>query len=67
MLSSYGCVKLVHVQELFKLEPIGNFYSEMIQSLGLVQLESMGSFEVELFNNLTLTKTKTPVLQGLYE
>ncbi|KAL7257901.1 hypothetical protein ACSBR1_004091 [Camellia fascicularis] len=35
MLSSYGCVKLVHVQELFKLEPIGNFYSEMIQSLGL--------------------------------
>ncbi|CAL5399034.1 unnamed protein product [Camellia sinensis] len=67
MLSSYGCVKLVHVQELFKLEPIGNFYSEMIQSLGLAQLESMGSFEVELFNNLTLTKTKTPVLQGLYE
>ncbi|GMP63329.1 hypothetical protein CsSME_00025061 [Camellia sinensis var. sinensis] len=51
---------------MFKLEPIGNAGAEMINKLGLVDLESMGSLEVELLNNMTFTRKKGP-LQGLYE
>ncbi|GFY94383.1 disease resistance protein (TIR-NBS-LRR class) family [Actinidia rufa] len=60
------CCKLVEVQGLFKLEPIGDFLPEMINNLGLSNLESMRNIEVELFNNMTKTRMKCPV-QGLYE
>ncbi|PSS21673.1 TMV resistance protein like [Actinidia chinensis var. chinensis] len=60
------CCKLVEVQGLFKLEPIGDFLPEMINNLGLSNLESMRNTEVELFNNMTKTRMKCPV-QGLYE
>ncbi|CAL5401872.1 unnamed protein product [Camellia sinensis] len=65
ILDSSDCKKLVEVQGMFKLEPIGNADAEMIYNLGLVDLESMGSLEVELLNNMTSTRKKGP-LQGLY-
>ncbi|CAL5401861.1 unnamed protein product [Camellia sinensis] len=66
ILDSSDCEKLVEVQGMFKLEPIGNAGGEMINKSGLVDLESMGSLEVELLNNKTSTRKKGP-LQGLYE
>ncbi|CAL5340902.1 unnamed protein product [Camellia sinensis] len=66
ILDSSDCEKLVEVQGMFKLEPIGNAGAEMINKLGLVDLESMGSLEVELANNMTCTRKKG-ALQGLYE
>ncbi|CAL5340845.1 unnamed protein product [Camellia sinensis] len=53
-----GCSSLGMVQGMFKLEPIGNAGTEMINNLGLVDLESMGSLEVELANNMTCTRKK---------
>ncbi|CAL5340874.1 unnamed protein product [Camellia sinensis] len=66
ILDSSDCEKLVEVQGMFKSEPIGNAGAEMINKLGLVDLESMGSLEVELANNMTCTRKKG-ALQGLYE
>ncbi|CAL5340862.1 unnamed protein product [Camellia sinensis] len=45
ILDSSDCKKLVEVQGMFKLEPIGNAGAEMIYNLGLVDLESMGSLD----------------------
>ncbi|CAL5329911.1 unnamed protein product [Camellia sinensis] len=61
-----GCNKLIKVDGLFKLEPLGNLDAKIIKKLGLVDLESLGSIEVELCNNLTFTREKGP-LQGLFE
>ncbi|THG12083.1 hypothetical protein TEA_027175 [Camellia sinensis var. sinensis] len=61
ILDSSDCEKLVEVQGMFKLEPIGNAGAEMINKLGLVDLESMGSLEVELLNNMTFTRKKGPL------
>ncbi|XP_059653600.1 disease resistance protein RPV1-like isoform X2 [Cornus florida] len=61
-----GCEKLVEVQGLFKLEAIGNFDAEMVNSLGLCNLKSIRNTEVELFNKLTETRKKGPI-QGLHE
>ncbi|XP_052192452.1 disease resistance protein RPV1-like isoform X7 [Diospyros lotus] len=49
-----------------KLELIGNFDAQIIDKLGLVNLESMGTVEVELCNRLTSTRQKLPI-QGLLE
>ncbi|CAL5401804.1 unnamed protein product [Camellia sinensis] len=64
MLNIDGCSSLG--MGIFKLEPIGNAGAEVINNLRLVDLESMGSLEVELENNMTCTRKKGP-LQGLYE
>ncbi|CAL5380081.1 unnamed protein product [Camellia sinensis] len=61
-----GCNKLIKVNGLFKLEPIGNLDAKIIKKLGFVDLESFGNNEVELCNNLTFTREKGP-LQGLFE
>ncbi|CAL5380059.1 unnamed protein product [Camellia sinensis] len=61
------CKKLVEVRGVFKLEPIGNIDSEMINNLSLTELDSMGMVEVELRNNLTNSIIKAPTLQGLHE
>lgn len=55
------CNKLVEVQGLFKLEPIGDFFLEMINDLGLFNTESIGNKEVELFNNMTKTRIRCTV------
>ncbi|XP_058216139.1 disease resistance protein RPV1-like [Rhododendron vialii] len=48
----YRC-KVVWVQGMFKLEPIGNVDAEIINEMGLSsELEAMGSLEVELYNPL---------------
>ncbi|XP_028082966.1 TMV resistance protein N-like [Camellia sinensis] len=57
-LNTDGCEKLVEVQGFFKLEPIGNADAKIINSLGLIELESMGSLEVDLWNNITDTHKK---------
>ncbi|KAL7257899.1 hypothetical protein ACSBR1_004089 [Camellia fascicularis] len=54
-LKADGCEKLVEVQGIFKLEPIGNADAKIVNSLGLTELESMGSLEVDLWNNITNT------------
>ncbi|CAL5378152.1 unnamed protein product [Camellia sinensis] len=60
------CDNLIEVQGLFKLVPIVNIDTEMMNKLGLCNLEVIGKVEVELFNNMTISKRKLP-LQGLYE
>ncbi|XP_058188497.1 TMV resistance protein N-like isoform X3 [Rhododendron vialii] len=60
------CNNLVEVQGLFKLAPIGDFFPEMINDLGLFNTELIGNKEVELFNNMTKTRIRCTV-QGLYE
>ncbi|KAI8021808.1 Disease resistance-like protein DSC1 [Camellia lanceoleosa] len=65
-LTTDGCEKLVEVQGIFKLEPIGNADAKIVNSLGLTELESMGSLEVDLRNNITDTQKKY-LLQGSYE
>ncbi|XP_052192447.1 disease resistance protein RPV1-like isoform X3 [Diospyros lotus] len=61
-----GCNRLTNIDGLFKLELIGNFDAKIIDKLGFVNLESMGTVEVELCNQLTSTRQKLP-LQGLLE
>ncbi|XP_057500343.1 disease resistance protein RPP2B-like [Actinidia eriantha] len=67
MLSTYGCPKLDWVEGLFKLEPIEKIDSEIVNNMGLAHLESMGSLDMKLFNNLTFTSRKLQALQVLYE
>ncbi|XP_059631372.1 disease resistance protein RPV1-like [Cornus florida] len=55
------CEKLIEVQGLFKLEPIGNFDEVMISNLGLSNLEFLRNIEVSLCNCMTQTKRKVPV------
>ncbi|KAL7237769.1 hypothetical protein ACSBR2_003966 [Camellia fascicularis] len=47
-LKTDGCGKLVEVQVFFKLERIGNADAKIVNSLGLTELESMGSLEIYL-------------------
>ncbi|KAL7235587.1 hypothetical protein ACSBR1_018975 [Camellia fascicularis] len=67
MLSTYGCVKLVEVERMFKLESIDKIDSEIMDNLGLSQLESMDCLDMKLLSNLTFTKRKVQELQVLYE
>ncbi|KAL7205655.1 hypothetical protein ACSBR2_018559 [Camellia fascicularis] len=60
------CDNLIEVQGLFKLVPIVNIDTQMMNKLGLCNLEVIGKVEVELFNNMAISKRKLP-LQGLYE
>ncbi|KAI8532007.1 hypothetical protein RHMOL_Rhmol11G0179600 [Rhododendron molle] len=61
-----GCDKLGKVEGLFQLEAIKSFHPDIINTLGFLDLESKGKMEVELCNNLTLTR-KRGHLQGFYE
>ncbi|CAL5378150.1 unnamed protein product [Camellia sinensis] len=61
-----SCDNLIEVQGLFKLVPIVNIDIQMMNNLGLCNLEVIGKIEVELFNNMIISKRKLP-LQGLYE
>ncbi|KAI8532006.1 hypothetical protein RHMOL_Rhmol11G0179600 [Rhododendron molle] len=54
------------VEGLFQLEAIKSFHPDIINTLGFLDLESKGKMEVELCNNLTLTR-KRGHLQGFYE
>jgi len=56
-----GCNRLTNIDGLFKLELIGNFDAKIIDKLGLVNFESMGTVEVELCNRLTSTRQKLPI------
>ncbi|XP_028079721.1 probable disease resistance protein At4g19530 [Camellia sinensis] len=67
MLSTYGCVKLVEVEGMFRLESIDKIDSETMDNLGLSQLESMDCLDMKLLSNLTFTKRKVRELQVLYE
>ncbi|XP_021827374.1 TMV resistance protein N-like [Prunus avium] len=61
----FFCENLVEIQNVFKTRPLRSVDIEMIKDIGLFNLESI-STEVEMRNNLTLTRRKGP-LQGLDE
>nr|GMD93620.1 TMV resistance protein N-like isoform X1 [Ipomoea batatas] len=52
------CEKLDEVQGLFKLAPISNFDAELVKSLGYLDIEAIQDAEIELFNELTETRSK---------
>ncbi|XP_065865755.1 disease resistance protein RPV1-like [Euphorbia lathyris] len=65
-LEIFGCEKLVEIQGLLKLEPVGNSNKEILSYVGLTDLESVEGIEVEMSNALSCTEKKTAV-QVLYE
>ncbi|XP_021811781.1 TMV resistance protein N-like [Prunus avium] len=62
----FMCENLVEIQNVFKTRPLRSVDLEMIKDIGLFNLESIGSTEVEMLNCLTRTRRKGP-LQGLDE
>ncbi|XP_034204979.1 disease resistance protein RPV1-like [Prunus dulcis] len=62
----WDCNELVEVESLFEMKPLRNVDIEMIKNLGLFNLESNETSEVEMINYLTNT-TKKCRLQGLNE
>ncbi|KAH0696230.1 hypothetical protein KY290_013585 [Solanum tuberosum] len=60
------CNKLVEVQEMFQLKCISLFDDDLISVLGLPNLTFLSDTKADLYNNLTLTRWKSPI-QGLYE
>lgn len=52
------CEKLDEVGGLFKLAPIRNFDAEVVKTLGYLDIEAIQDAEVELFNELTETRSK---------
>ncbi|CAL5378188.1 unnamed protein product [Camellia sinensis] len=60
------CTELVEIQGMFWLEPITKVDARMINNLGLVNLDTMGNIELDLYNNLTQSGKKGPT-QGFYE
>ncbi|KAJ9178993.1 hypothetical protein P3X46_010828 [Hevea brasiliensis] len=64
-LEIFGCEKLVEVQGLFKLEPLG-INTEILNNVGLFDLESLKGIEVEMSNALACTEMKTSI-QVLHE
>nr|XP_008375654.2 disease resistance protein RML1A-like [Malus domestica] len=60
------CEKLDEIQSLFEIKPLRNVDIEMIKDVGLFNLESTESTEVEMINYLTYT-TKKCCLQVLKE
>ncbi|XP_020535226.1 disease resistance protein RPV1 isoform X2 [Jatropha curcas] len=65
-LEIFGCDKLVEVQGLFRLEPVGNINKEILKDMGLIDLESLKEIEVEISNALACTEMKTNI-QVLHE
>ncbi|XP_034206988.1 disease resistance protein RPV1-like [Prunus dulcis] len=65
-LAVIACENVVEIQNVLKKIPLRNVDIEMIKDIGLFNLESIGSTEVEMFDYLTLTRRKGP-LQGLDE
>ncbi|XP_059652099.1 disease resistance protein RPV1-like isoform X2 [Cornus florida] len=53
-----GCGKLVQVEGVFKLEPIGTVDAEIINILGLSNFELLGNVKVNLYSNMTFTERK---------
>ncbi|XP_038709854.1 disease resistance protein RPV1-like [Tripterygium wilfordii] len=61
-----GCLQVVEVHNFFKLEPVTNNNSKVINSMGLSNLEDLCSTEVKIYNVMAQRKRKIP-LQVLYE
>ncbi|PSS19001.1 Disease resistance protein like [Actinidia chinensis var. chinensis] len=68
ILSMHKCEKLVEVQGIFTLKPIGNVNPQIIKhlALDLFKLESMGNLDLKYHNEMTGVITNGPV-QVLYE
>ncbi|KAM7466872.1 hypothetical protein LguiB_014434 [Lonicera macranthoides] len=56
-----NCSKLVEAHGMFKLGPIRDIDAEILNHLGLVDLESMGNIEVGIFSNMSISKRKVPL------
>ncbi|KAL6285071.1 hypothetical protein ACE6H2_009461 [Prunus campanulata] len=61
-----ACENVVEIQNVLKTRPLRSVDIEMIKDIGLFNLESIGSTEVEMYDYLTCTERKGP-LQGLDE
>lgn len=64
LLEHTECRRLVEIQGVFKLLPLGMVETEMIQILGLINLESLANIEVFFMNDWNMEKCP---IQGLYE
>ncbi|XP_016648865.1 PREDICTED: TMV resistance protein N-like [Prunus mume] len=65
-LAIMACENVVEIQNVLKTRPLRSVDIEMIKDIGLFNLESIGSTEVEMYDYLTCTERKGP-LQGLDE
>jgi hypothetical protein len=61
VLFSSGKDKLVEAGGFFKLEPLKSIDMEILHNFGLVNVESLESNEVEMYDTLTCTRRKTKI------
>ncbi|KAK1381241.1 hypothetical protein POM88_027985 [Heracleum sosnowskyi] len=62
----YKCENLLEMVDLFKIVPIENMDSELINSCGISDVEPMKSIQIRLYNRFTSTETKCSI-QGVFE
>ncbi|KAK1381232.1 hypothetical protein POM88_027976 [Heracleum sosnowskyi] len=60
------CENLLEMVGLFKIVPIENMDSELINNCGISDVESMKSIQIRLYNRYTLAETKCSI-QGVFE
>ncbi|XP_074339766.1 disease resistance protein RPV1-like isoform X2 [Apium graveolens] len=62
----WDCVKLLEMDGVFKIVPIGEIDSELINDCGIFNVESMKTIQIRLYNIYTHANIKCPI-QGIYE
>ncbi|CAL1385157.1 unnamed protein product [Linum trigynum] len=60
-LEVHGCERITEIGGLFRLEPLSSIDSEVLNNLGLFDLESFEGIEIEMSNALSCTTIKTPI------
>jgi Leucine-rich repeat (LRR) protein len=61
VLFGYGNDKLVEAEGFFKLEPYKSINTDILHKFGLLNVESLESIEVEMYNALTCTRRETKI------
>nr|WJK71385.1 disease resistance protein RML1B-like protein [Anethum foeniculum] len=62
----YKCEKLLEMDGIFKIVPIGEIDSELINNCGIHDVESLKTIQITLYNQYTDAMIKCPI-QGVYE
>ncbi|XP_074372914.1 disease resistance protein RUN1-like isoform X2 [Apium graveolens] len=62
----HKCENLLEIHGVFKIVPIGEIDSELINNCGVYDVESMKTIRIRLYNAYTSTERKCPI-QGIYE
>ncbi|KAK1381230.1 hypothetical protein POM88_027974 [Heracleum sosnowskyi] len=60
------CEKLLEMDGVFKIVPIGEIDSELINNCGISDVESMKTMQTRFYNGFTFVETKCSI-QGFYE